>query len=443
MSTLSTGPPVPRLRDPLDRRIAHLAIPALGALAADPLVSMVDTAFVGRLGVTQLAALGVNASIFSLAFVVFNFLAYGTTPMIARAVARGDRDRAGRLAVEAITLALLTGGVALVLLQLCAGPILTLMGATGELRSPALEYLRIRSFAGPAVLLITAGHGIFRGWEDTRTPLVVTLALNVVNLVLDPLLIFGFGWGLAGAAIATVIAQWAGAIGFLVLIFGSRRERLGVIPVVPSLRDLAPLVRVGGALLVRTLSLIGTLTLATAIATRLGALEVAAHQVATQLWLLLALVVDALAVAAQALVAGSNPADARRVARRLLGWGLVVGLGLAALFAGARPWLPRIFTNDPEAIQRVDDLLGFVIWMQPLNALVFVWDGIFMGAEDFGYLALQMVLSGVAAATVLLLVVPLGWGLAGVWWGLVVLMATRAITLGLRHLRGTPALPRG
>ncbi|WP_405284328.1 MATE family efflux transporter [Gaopeijia maritima] len=431
----------PRLH-PLDRRIGRLAIPALGALAADPLVSMVDTAFVGRLGVTPLAALGVNASIFSLAFVVFNFLAYGTTPMIARAVSRGDRERAGRLAVEALAVAVLAGAGALALLQLFAVPILALMGATGALEAPALEYLRIRALAGPAVLLITAGHGIFRGWEDTRTPLVVTLGLNAVNLVLDPLLIFGLGWGLAGAAIATVIAQWAGAIGFLLLILGPRRERLGVSPRVPSLRDLAPLVRVGGALLVRTLSLIGTLTLATAIATRLGALEVAAHQVATQLWLLLALVVDALAVAAQALVAGASPTDARRVARRLLGWGLLVGVVLAALFAGARPWLPRIFTDDPVAIQRVDALLGFVIWMQPLNALVFVWDGIFMGAEDFRYLALQMVLSGVAAAVVLLLVVPLGWGLTGVWWGLVALMATRAVTLGLRHLRGTPALPR-
>lgn len=434
---------MPRLPDSLDRRIAHLAIPALGALAADPLVSMVDTAFVGRLGVTPLAALGVNASVFSLAFVVFNFLAYGTTPMIARAVAGGDRERAGRLAVEAIALALLTGAGALLLLQLFANPVLALMGAGGELRGPALEYLRIRAFAGPAVLLITAGHGIFRGWEDTRTPLLVTLALNLVNLALDPLLIFGLGWGLAGAAIATVVAQWAGALGFLYLILGPRRDRLGVRLELPALRDLAPLVRVGGALLVRTLSLIGTLTLATAIATRLGALEVAAHQVATQLWLLLALVVDALAVAAQALVAGASPTDARRVARRLLVWGLATGFALAALFAGARPWLPRIFTDDPAAIQRVDDLLGFVIWMQPLNALVFVWDGIFMGAEDFRYLALQMVLSGVAAATVLLLVVPLGWGLAGVWWGLVVLMATRSVTLGLRHLRGTPALPRG
>lgn len=425
----------------LDRRILALALPALGALAADPLVSMVDTAFVGRLGVTPLAALGVNASVFSLAFVVFNFLAYGTTPLIARAVGRGDRPAAGRLAVEALTLATVAGVGALVLLQLLAGPVLALMGATGPLREPALEYLRIRALAGPAVVLITAGHGIFRGWHDTRTPLVVTLGLNVVNLVLDPLFIFGLGWGLAGAAWATVVAQWAGAAAFLWLILRSRRERLGVTSYRPRLRDLAPLLRVGSALLVRTLSLIATMTLATAVATRLGPLAVAAHQVATQLWLLLALVVDALAVAGQALVGGSEGTEARRISNRLLAWGLALGVGLAALFALLRPWLPLLFTDDPAAVGRVDDLLPFVIWMQPLNALVFVWDGVYMGARAFRFLAVQMVLSAAVAAAVLLAVAPMGWGLEGVWWGIVALMGTRAVTLGVRYFGPSRARP--
>jgi putative MATE family efflux protein len=436
-------------------------VPALGALAADPLVSMVDTAFVGRLGVTPLGALGVNAAVFSMAFVVFNFLAYGTTPMVARAVGQGDRDRAGRLAVQALTLAAIAGTVALVLIQLLAGPILTVMGASGELRAPALAYLRIRALAGPAVLLITAGHGIFRGWHDTRTPLVVTLGLNAVNLVLDPILIFGMGWGIAGAAVATAVAQWTGALWFLWLILARRRATLGVTLALPRLRDLLPFLRVGGALVVRTFALIGTMTFATAVATRVGTLAVAAHQVASQLWLLLALVVDSLAVAGQAMVAryrgvdqeqsvstaehprgigGATPSSAREAADRLLGWGLVVGTALAFLFLVLRPWLPRLFTDEPAAIARVDGILPFVIWMQPLNALVFVWDGIFMGAEDFRFLAVQMVAAAAAAAIVLLLVVPMGWGLAGVWWGIVALMAGRAATLGARYL-GLPGPP--
>ncbi|NNF39669.1 MAG: MATE family efflux transporter [Gemmatimonadetes bacterium] len=420
----------------MDGRIVALALPALGALAADPLVSIVDTAFVGRLGVVPLAALGVNTSVFALAFVVFNFLAYGTTPLVARAVGRGDREAAGDLALHALTLGLVAGIGALVLLQLLAEPVLAAMGASGELRAPALTYLRIRACAGPAVLLVTAGHGIFRGWQDTRTPLIVTLGLNAVNLVLDPLLIFGFGWGLAGAAIATVIAQWVGALWFLRLILGTRREALGVRLHRPRLADLVPLGRVGGALLIRTLSLIGTMTLATATATRMGVLAVAAHQVAMQLWLLLALVVDALAVAGQAMIGEAPREEARRIARRLLLWAAGVGAVLALSFAVGRPWLPRIFTDDPEAISRVDELLPFIIFMQPLNAFVFVWDGIFMGAGAFRYLAVQMVLSSAVAAALLLLSVPLGWGLPGVWWAIVALMATRAVTLGLWHARG-------
>lgn len=420
----------------LDREIFGLAIPALGALAADPLVSMVDTAFVGRLGVAPLAALGVNASVFAMTFVVFNFLAYGTTPLIARAVGEGDRERAGRLAVQALSLALIIGMVALALLQLMAGPILTVMGATGELRDPAMSYLRIRALAGPAVLIITASHGIFRGWLDTRTPLVVTLAMNGVNLVLDPLLIFGLGWGLEGAAIATAVAQWSGALFFVWMILRSRREALGIPSYRPTLRDLLPLIRVGGALVTRTMALVGAMTLATAVATRLGPASVAAHQVASQLWLFLALLVDSLAVAAQAMVASRPAGQAREAADRILMWAAVVGGLLAVLFLLGRPWLPLFFTNDPVTIRNVDRLLPFVIWMQPLNAVVFVWDGVFMGAEDFRYLAVQMLISATAGAALLLLVVPMGWGLAGVWWGIVILMASRGVTLGARYFTG-------
>jgi putative MATE family efflux protein len=423
------------LKQRLDREIRALALPALGALAADPLVSMVDTAFVGRLGVLPLAALGINASVFSLAFVIFNFLAYATTPAIARAVGQGAPDEAGQVAVHALTLALLAGTGALVLLQLLADPILALMGASGDLREPAGTYLRIRALAGPAVLFMIAGHGIFRGWQDTRTPLWLTLAMNLINLVLDPLLIFGLGWGLAGAALATTVAQWAGALLFAWAIFGPRRTQLHVRAHVPSWRDLLPLVRVGGALGVRTLSLVGTMTLATAVAARLGAIEVAAHQIAVQLWLLLALVVDALAVAGQAMVARyrdagpSQGVTARAAADRLLQWGLATGVALAVLFFVASPWLPYLFTDAPAVVQMTMVVLPFVIAMQPLNALVFVWDGIFIGAEAFGSLARQMLLAAFLASTVLLAVGLMGGGLMGVWWGIVTLMLVRAATL--------------
>lgn len=420
-----------------DREMLALAVPALGALAADPLVSMVDTVFVGRLGVVPLAALGVNTSVFSLAFVIFNFLAYATTPLVAREVGREDRERAGQIAVQALVLAGSVGLVVVAALEWMAVSIVQLMGATGELVGPAVTYLRIRALAGPAVLFITAGHGIFRGYQDTRTPLVVTLILNGVNLVLDPVLIFGFGWGLAGAAWATVVAQWTGAVGFLWLVLVKRRGPLGVERSWPQLRDLLSFLRIGGELATRTLALIGTMTLATAIATRVGTVAVAAHQVAGQLWLLLALIIDGLAVAGQAMVAQyrgrGNETAARAASNRLLVWGLGAGSTLGLAFVALRPLLPRLFTEDTTVISAVDSVLPFVIFMQPLNALVFVWDGIFLGAERFRYLALQMGISAVAGGAVLLLVLPFGWGLQGVWWGMVALMVTRAVTLAVEY----------
>jgi putative MATE family efflux protein len=420
----------------LDRDILRLAVPALGALAADPLVSMVDTVFVGRLGVVPLAALGVNTSIFAMSFIVFNFLAYGTTPMVARAVGRGDRTGAGDVVLQALLLAVVVGGVATLMLEALAGPIVALMGAGPDLREPALSYLRIRALAGPAVLLVTAGHGAFRGYQDMRTPLLVTLALNVVNLVLDPLFIFGFGWGLRGAALATLIAQWTGALWFVHLLLRSRRRELGIQPRVPRLAEIRPFLRVGGELALRTLALVGTMTLATAVATRVGTVQVAAHQVGTQIWLLLAMIVDSLAVSAQALVAGyrgsGNIAMARRASNRLLVWGLASGFALGGLFYLLAPVLTRLFTNDPAVLAALAGIYPFVVAMQPLNAIVFVWDGVFMGAERFRFLAVQMAVSALCAAAILLLVLPMGWGLTGVWWGIVALMLVRGVTLAVR-----------
>lgn len=417
-----------------------LAIPALGALAADPLVSLVDTAFVGRLGPAQLGALGVCASVFGLAFFVFNFLATGTTPLVADAVGRGDRSAASRVTMSALSLAVVAGVGAALVLELAAEPILSLMGASGELRAPALAYLRVRALAAPAVLLVTVGHGVFRGYHDTRTPLWVTLGLNLVNLALDPLLIFGLGWGIAGAAWATTLAQWAGALVFVWLLLFRARETLGIERAWPRLADVTHLARVGGALALRTLSLLLVFTYATAVAARLGTLDVAAHQVAAQIWLFLSLVVDALAVAGQALVGSAlgrgDRAEARHVANMLLRWGLGLGLALAALFALLAHPLPRLFTDEADVIARVGDVYVFVVVSQPIGALVFVWDGLFQGAQDFRFLAVQMIASALTACGILALVLPMGWGLNGVWWAMLALLVARALTLGWRYWLG-------
>lgn len=421
----------------LNRQIFALALPALGSLAADPLVTLVDTAFVGRLGAVPLGALGVNAALFSLSFFVFNFLAYGTTPLIGRAVGRGDTTAAGRIVVQALMLALLLGAGSLIILQLLARPLLGAMGASGELLPPALVYLRIRALAGPAVLLITAANGVFRGFQDTRTPLWITLWVSAINLLLDPLFIFGWGWGIAGAAWATLIAQWVGALWFVALLVGKNKQAFGVRLELPRLSELRPFLKIGWELGVRTLSLVLTFTLATAIATRLGVLEVAVHQVLFQLWLFMALVIDALAIAAQALVARymgeANEQRARQVANRLLFFGVLLGAGLGALFWLLRPVLPQLFTSDSAVIAMTTTIYPFVAFTQILNAIVFVFDGIFIGAEKFGYLALAMLGSSLGTVILLLLVIPLGWGLAGIWWALTLLMFTRLLTLAARY----------
>lgn len=420
-----------------DREISLLAFPALGTLAADPLVSLIDTAFVGRLGPVELGALGVDTALFSLAFFVFNFLAYGTTPMVARARAAGDRDAAGRTVLQALSLAVALGILALLLLQAIAVPALHAMGASGELFDPALAYLRIRLIALPAILVVLASNGAYRGFLDTRTPLMVTMVLNAVNLVLDPLLIFVLGWGLAGAAWATVAAQWVGALLFVWLLFVRDRHELGEALELPRPGELVPFLRIGWELAIRTFSLVFALALATATAARIGVIEVATHQVAVQLWLFLALVVDALAIAGQSLIAGyvgaRRPAAARAVADRLLALGLVVGVALAVGFWLSRHLLARAFSNDPAVVENLLALFPFVALMQPLNALVFVWDGIFMGVEDFRFLAWAMVASSAVGALVFLLVIPLGLGLNGVWWGIVLLMIARIISLALHY----------
>ncbi len=418
----------------LSREIVRLAIPALGALAADPVVSLVDTAFVGRLGPTELAALGVATAIFTLMFATFNFLAYGTTSLVARAVGASRADEAARIVGHAVFLAVVIGVAALVLVEFATSGLLGMMQASPEVVDVAVPYLRIRAFAIPAVLLITVGHGAFRGYQDTVTPLVVTLGLNFVNLVLDPLLIFGLGWGVEGAAVATLVAQWVGAVWFLVLFV---RSSWGVSWTLPSWNALRPFAGVGGALSARTLALVGVLTLATATAARVGTEEVAAHQVVSQWMLLLALVVDALAIAAQAMIGrfvGAADGQAiRATSRRLLTWGGWIGLGLGVLLLVGRVTIAGWFTEDESVRGLISAALVVLAVMQPVGALVFVGDGLYLGAGAFRFLAAATI-GAAAMTTVALLLVPvMGWGLVGVWWSIALLIGARGMGFVVRY----------
>ncbi|HYP23073.1 MAG TPA: MATE family efflux transporter, partial [Actinomycetota bacterium] len=332
-------------RHPDDRAILALAVPALGALAADPLYSVVDTILVGHLGPRPLGALAIGTAAVPVSFWVFSFLAFGVTPKVAMLLAAGDRDRAGIVGVQALLLALSMGAVVTVAGVLLAGPVVRGLGAGPEIAGLAEDYLRIRVLASMPVLLVTVGHGWLRGAQDTKTPMLIVTAGAVANAVLDYLFIYPFGWGVAGAAWATVVGQAGAALAFVVVL--RRRMRP------PSWRwhgpSLRELLRVGVALVIRTGVLLGALTVATSAAARMGVVPLAAWQIAMQVFSLLAFTVDSVAIAAQALVGNrlgtGRPEEATAVGRRLVWWGLALGaLLLVVLVPLARP-LAGAFTD--------------------------------------------------------------------------------------------------
>lgn len=426
-----------------DKAILGLAIPALGALAIDPLLTLADTAFVARLGTTDLAALGVDTAVLGFAFFAFNFLAYVTTPLVARSLGRGDIDGARNWVGDALLLAVGLGVIVAVVLEVFAPMFVDLMGATPEVAGPAVTYLRIRAVATPAVLVVTAGHGAFRGHKDTRTPLVVAAGVNGLNLVLDPLLIFTLGLGLEGAAIATVIAQYVGAVWFLRLI-RSRRMASPPRDFAESLPTLLALGRNGALLTIRTGLLLATFTVAASSATRISAEAIAAHQLVAQMFLLAAMLADSFAIAAQAMVgetAGmgeSGPLD--DLVKRLMWWGLGAGIVLAAAMFFGRHALALLATSAEVSTLTVD-AGGIAALFEPIGSLVFVADGIFLGLIALGAMVWSTG-SGALVAIGLMLFTSAGDSLDGIWWAIGALIVVRGIVFLVAYPRSAETAVR-
>lgn len=429
----------PRSGRSFDREILRLGVPALGALAAEPLYVLVDTAIVGHLGTAPLGGLAVASTVLATAFWMFNFLAYGTTAAVARAFGGGARREAVRHGVGAVWLGLGIGVVLAIAGVLFAGSASSLIGAEGAVHDAATTYLRISALGGPAVMVALAGMGFSRGMKDTRTPLVIALAANVANLVLELWFVYGMDLGVAGSAWATVIAQNGAAIAFgWIVVRTTRAQGESLRPHAESVRAS---VRVGAHLLVRTTSLLVGLAVVTSVATRIGDETVAAHQIAMQLWMFLALVLDAIAIAAQAMIGtmlGSGAADdARAAASRMIGWGIAAGIVFGALVAGSRGGLAQLFTSEEPVRAAVRDVLLIVAAMQPLNAVVFVLDGVLIGAGDAPFLARAMF---AASAGVLipgvLVVSALGGTLPLVWSVVVMFMLARLGGVWLRFRNG-------
>ncbi|MEV7020686.1 MATE family efflux transporter [Kitasatospora sp. NPDC093558] len=421
-----------------DREILALAVPAFGALVAEPLFLMADSAIVGHLGTPQLAGVGVAATALSTATGVFVFLAYATTAAVARRIGAGDRRAAVQQGIDGIWLALGLS-VAVVALTLLLAPwAADVLGASQTAAPYAVTYLRISSLGSPAMLMVMAATGVLRGLQDTRTPLVVAVAGFTANIGLNAGLVYGAGLGVAGSAWGTVLAQTGmAAVYVVVVVRGARRERASLRPDPAGIRASA---RAGGPLLVRTVSLRAVLMIATAVAARLGDTQVAAHQIAMTLFSFLAFALDAIAIAGQAIIGrylgASDVPGAKAATRRMVEWGIGSGVVLGLLVVVARPLYVPLFTPDPAVQAQLHTALLLLALTQPLSGLVFVLDGVLMGAGDGPYLAWAMLATLAVFAPAALAVPATGTGLAGLWWAMNLFMLVRAAFMAGRARSG-------
>ncbi len=423
MTSVSADRPQPT--DASLRRIAGLALPALVVLAAEPLYVLVDTAVVGHLGRTALAALAVGASAMSLAAWLGVVLAYGTTGRTARQYGAGDSATAVAEGVQASWLALGAGMLLAVTVQFAAGPVArVLAGAHPDVAHAAEQWLRIAVLGAPGLMLAAAGNGWMRGVQDTRRPAYYVLGANVLSAAACPVLVYPLGLGLTGSATANAIAQTITGGLFVRALVAER------VPLAPRPALLKRQIAIGRDLLLRGLAFQASFLSATAVAARFGVAAVAAHQIAFQLWSFCALAMDAVAIAAQAMIGaalgGGQAAAARALAGRIAAIGAACGAGFAILIGAGAGVLPVLFSPDPQVHAQAMVAWPWFVLMQPLAGVVFALDGVLIGAGDVRFLR-DLTLAGA-----FLVFLPAIWvayaldlGLGGVWAGLALFVAAR------------------
>lgn len=428
-----------QLFDTRDRDIMRLAIPALGALAAEPTYLLVDTAVVGHLGTTQLAALGLAATFLASVFWLFNFLAIATTTQVANAHGAERGALVSAIAAQAIWLAVSIGVALAALGLIMASQIAHLLQAQGAVAEEAALYIRISALGAPFVMIALAGQGWARGVQRMGVPLRILVASNILNVLLELLFIYGFEWGIAGSAWGTVIAQGAAACAFVWEMRGMLAGHLRA-----SWERMRPLVVFGGDLVVRTGLMLVCFNVINALLARQGATPLAANQVLFQLMIFLALLIDSVAIAGQTLIGRELGAAARGPARayaaRVTVLSFVAGLLLACLLAVGSGVLPRIFTSDAAVLAEIARVWWIFVPYVLVSSLVYGWDGVMLGGGD----SRAMMLIMVAAAGIAL---PVAWVLiqhpppiVGAWIAFSLLNLVRLLGNGWRVRSGRWAL---
>ncbi|MEU4639960.1 MATE family efflux transporter [Micromonospora sp. NPDC023814] len=418
------------------RRIAALALPALVVLAAEPLYVLVDTAVVGHLGRVPLAALAVGGTVLTLIAWLGTVVAYGTTGRSARRFGAGDRAAAVAEGVQSSWLALGVGVLVAVGMQVGGGALArTLAGGPGEVADAAAQWLRVAALGAPGLLLAAAGNGWLRGVQDTRRPLAFVLGPNLLSAVLCPLLVYPLGLGLVGSAVANVVAQTIGGALFAGALVAER------VSLRPRPRLIGQQLVLSRDLLIRGVAFQASFLSATAVAARFGAAAVGAHQIALQLWFFTALVLDALAIAAQSLVGaalgGGDDAGARALARRIGLLGGACGVAFAGLIAAGAGVVPGWFSSDPQVRDQAMLAWPWFVAMQPLAGVVFALDGVLIGAGDVRYLRNLTIVAALGGfLPAIWLAYGLDLGLGGIWAGLTLFVVIRLVALLLRLRSG-------
>jgi putative MATE family efflux protein len=420
-----------------DREILRLAVPAFFALVSEPLMLLADSAIVGHLGTPQLAALGVAGTILQTLVGICVFLAYGTTSAVARRIGAGDHKGALAQGIDGLWLALLLGVVLAIAGLLLAPSAIGAFHPSPDVADYAVTYLRISCLGIPSMLLLLAATGVLRGLQDTKTPMVVAISANLANIGLNLLLVYGLDLNIAGSALGTALAQTAAGVALVVVVVrGARKDGAKLRPDRPGIIASA---HAGIPLVVRTLTLRVAIVLTTFVATSLGTTSVAAHQVAFTLWSFLALALDAIAIAAQALTGRSlgagDVAGTRAITRRMMWWGLGSGVISGLALWGLRDLYVPVFTTDPAVRHTLAAILLVAAIWQPINGVVFVLDGVLIGAGDGPYLAVAGIIALVLFAPLALSVQWFDRGIVALWWAFGGYMLLRFLTLMVRERR--------